>query len=71
MKKRYKSHYDHHVYHSPFHERDLVVGYDQAYDTLGWRTFESLWYGPYLFKKCLGKREFLLSNPNGELIKNP
>ena len=55
-KKRTKAQYDRKVQPHTFREGDLVLVYDQAHDVLGHEKFDSLWLGPYIICKDLGKR---------------
>ena len=59
-KKRTKAQYDRKVQPCNFHEGDLVLVYDQAHDVLGHGKFDSLWLGPYIISKDLGKGAYLL-----------
>ena len=54
------SHYDSHVHPCTFSEGDLVLVYDQANDNLGKGKFDSMWYGPYVIHRCLGKGAYIL-----------
>jgi len=69
--KHTKSQYDWNLHPHVFHEGDLVLVYGQTYNILGWGKFKPLWRGPYIFKQCLGKGEYLLKGPKGELLLNP
>ena len=70
-KTRSKSHYDSHVHPCTFSEGDLVLVYNQACDKTGKGKFESMWYGPYVIHRCLGKATYLLANSGSHLLKNP
>jgi len=47
------------------------VVYDQAHEILGGKKFEPLWKGPYIVKKCLGNKEYIMECPKGDIIPNP
>jgi hypothetical protein len=70
-KKRSKATFDRHVNLRSFHEGDLVLAYDIAYDTLGHGKFESLWHGPYIIQHCLTKGAYILASPEGLALKEP
>ena len=50
---------------------DLVLVCDQAHDVLGHGKFDSLWLGPYVISKGLGKGAYLLEDFEGNPLPNP
>ena len=70
-KTRSKSHYDSHIHPRTFNKGDLFLFYDRAHDKAGKGKFESMWYGPYVIHRCLGKWAYLLSHTDNRLLKNP
>ena len=70
-KKRTTAQYDRKFQPRTFHEGDLVLVYDQAHDVLGHGKFESLWLGPYIISKDLGKGVYLLEDFEGHPLPNP
>ena len=58
-----------------FNEGDLVLTYDKKHDKLGAGKFESMWHGPYIVNRVLGKGayelvdydEIPLGDPRNEL----
>ena len=70
-KKRTKAQYDRKDQPHTFHEGDLVLVYDQAHDVLGHGNFNSLWLGPYIISKALGKGAYLLEDFEGNPLPNP
>ena len=70
-KKHTKAQYDRKFHPRTFHEGDLVLVYDQAHDTLGHGKFDSLWLGPYVISKDLGKGAYLLEDFEGHILPNP
>ena len=70
-KTQSKSHYDSHAHPPTFSGGDFVLIYDQANDKIGKGKFESLWYGPYVIHRCLGKEAYILSDSKGHVLKNP
>ena len=71
MKTRSKAHYDSHVHPHTFSEGDMVLVYDQPNDKLGKGKFESMWYGPYVIHRWLGKGAYTLIDSDGQLLENP
>ena len=65
------SHYESHIHPHTFSEGDLFLVYDQAHDKTRKGKFESMWYGPYVIHRCLGKWAYLLSHTDNRLLKNP
>ena len=45
--------------------------YDQAHDVLIHGKVDSLWLGPYIISKDLGKGVYLLEDFEGHLLPNP
>ena len=70
-KNRTKAQYDRKFQPRTFHEGDLVLVYDQAHDVLGHGKFDSLWLGPYIISKDLGKGAYLLEDFEGNPLLNP
>ena len=70
-KKCTKAQYDRKVQPRTFHEGDLVLVYDQAHDVLGHGKFDSLWLGPYIISKDLGKGAYFLEDFEGHSLPNP
>ena len=70
-KKCTKAQYDRKFHPRTFHESDLILVYDQAHDVLGHGKFDSLWLGPYIISKDLGKGAYLLEDVKGQLLPNP
>ena len=70
-KKRTKSQYDRKFQPRTFHEGDLILVYDQAHDVLGHGKFDSLWLGPYIISKDLGKGAYLLEDFEVNPLPNP
>ena len=70
-KKCTKSQYDRKVQPRTFHEGDLILFYDQAHDVLGHVKFDSLWLGPYIISKDLGKGAYLSEDFEGNPLPNP
>ena len=70
-KKCTKAQYDRKVHPHTFHEGDLVLVYDQAHDALSHGKFDSLWLGPYIINKNLGKGAYLLEDFEGHPLPNP
>ena len=64
-KKRTKAQYDQKFHPRTFHEGDLVLVYDQAHNVLNHGKFDSLWLGPYIISKDLGKGAYLLEDFEG------
>ena len=54
-KRRMKIQYDRNVQPHSFNEGDLVLTYDHKHDKLGAGKFESMWHGPYIVSRVLGK----------------
>ena len=71
VKARSKAHYDSHVHPHTFNEDGMVLVDDQPNDKLGKGNFESMWYGPYVIHRCLGKGSYTLINSDGQLLENP
>ena len=70
-KKCTNAQYDWKFHPRTFHEGDLVLVYDQARDTLGHGKYDSLWMGPYIISKDLGKGTYLLKEFEGPILPNP
>jgi len=70
-KKCTKAQYDQKVHPHTFQKVDLVLIYDQVHDVLGHGKFESLWLGPYIIHKDLGKGAYVLEDFEGHLLPNP
>ena len=66
-----KSYYDSCVHPRTFNGGDLVLVYDHDNDKLGKGKFESMWYGPYVIHRCLGKEAYTLIYFDGQLLENP
>ena len=49
----------------------MFLVYDQPNDKLGKGKFKSMWYGPYVIHRCLGKGAYTLIDSNGQLLENP
>ena len=47
---------------------DLV--YNKPNDKLGKGKFESMWYGPYVIHRCLGKGAYILVDFDGKILEN-
>ena len=68
VKTRSKIQYDSHIHPRTFSEVDMVLVYDQPNNKLGKGKFESMWYGPYVIHRCLGKGEYTLIGFDGQLF---
>jgi hypothetical protein len=66
-----KSQYDKLVKPRIFSEGDLVLVYDEKNDTLGIGKFVSMWLGPYIVKRILGKGAYELVDYEGSMLKEP
>ena len=64
-KKCTKAQYDRKFHPRTFHEGDLLLLYHQAHDVLSHGKFDSLWLGPYIINKDLGKGAYLLEEFEG------
>ena len=47
----------------------MVLLYDQDKDELGAGKFVSMWMGPYIFKRVLGKGAYELEDFRGNALK--
>ena len=54
-KKCAKAQYDKSVQPRVFNEGNMVLTYDQKHGKLRKGKLESMWYGPYIMRKVLGK----------------
>lgn len=66
-----KSRYDQSVRLRIFSEGDLVLVYDQDKDILGAEKFVSMWLGPYIVKRLLGKGAYELEDYEGNVLPWP
>jgi hypothetical protein len=71
QKKRVKAQYDKHVKPCMFSEGDLVLLYEQDWDFLGARKFESMWRGPYIVRWVLEKGSYKLVDYDGIPLSEP
>jgi len=70
-KKHAKAQYDQSVHLRNFSEGDLVLVYDQDNDILGAGKFVSMWLGPYIVKRVLGKGAYELVDYEGNILPRP
>eukprot|EP00253_Pinus_taeda_P014973 PITA_14973 len=70
-KKRVKTQYDKVVHPQVFSEFDLVLVCDQDKDALGAGKFKSMWYGPFVVKRVLGKGAYELIDFEGNKLAEP
>ncbi len=70
-KKRVKAQFNKNVKPRVFSEGDLVLLYDQEYDTLGAGKFKSLCMGPYVVKWVLAKGSYELMDYDGIPLAQP
>ena len=70
MKTWSKAHYESHVHPRTFSEGNMVLVYDQPNDKLGKGKFESMWYGPYVIHRFLGKGVYTLIDSDEQLLEN-
>ena len=70
-KKCVKAQYDKSIQPRAFNEGDLVLTYDQRYDKLGKRKFESMWYSPFVISKVLEKGDYELVDYDGIPLGKP
>ena len=69
--KRVKTQYDKVVCPCVFSEGDLVLVYNPYKDALGAGKFKSMWYGPFIVKRVLGKGAYELVNFKGNKLVEP
>jgi hypothetical protein len=70
-KKRVKTQYDKVFIPRTFSEGDLVLVYDQDKDELGAGKFLSMWLGPYIVRRVLGKGAYELEDYEGNALERP
>ena len=66
-----KACYDQSVHPRNFSEGDLVLVYDQDKDILGAGKFVSMWLGPYIIKRVLGKGAYELEDYDDNILPRP
>ena len=49
----------------------MVLLYDQEVDVIGTGKFETLWHGPYIFKRVLAKGAYELVDYDGIPLAQP
>ena len=67
-KKWVKPQYDQSVRPRNFSKGDLVLVYDQDKDILGAGKLISMWLGPYIVKRVLGKGDYELEDYEGNVL---
>jgi len=70
-KKRVKARYDRSVHPRNFSPGDLALVYDQDKDILGAGKFVSMWLGPYIVRRVLGKGAYELEDYEGNVLPRP
>jgi len=70
-KKHVKAQYERNVHPHSFEQGDLVLTYDQRYETLGKGKSESMWHGPYVIRKVLEKGAYELVNHDRTPLGEP
>jgi len=70
-KKRVKTQYDKAIHPQVFSKGDLVLVYDQDKDALGAGKFKSMWYGPFVVERVLGKGAYELIDFEGNKLADP